>query len=158
MVRVNIKNIYNILDNEQNINSNKFVHKLMEKSKNDLNFEKFLYLVLKYNLLIFEKQSNWIIKDISYINSLLQKLIKSTYDDHLINLSELSSINMENYIDVKNMLDKLNNNIKKKLLDLYELKSLLESIDISIIYDKIDKVIKKKKIINNDIYIEEFSN
>ena len=158
MVKVSIKNIYNILDNDQNIISNNFVFKLMEKTKDDLNFEKFLFLVLKHNLLIFEKQSNWIIKDNIYIESLLNKVIKSAYNDHIINITELSCIDIQNFINVKNTLDKLNINIKKKLVDFYELKTLLELVDLSIIYDKVDKVIRKKKIINNDIYIEEFSN
>ena len=83
----------------------------------------------------------------------------------------------DNFNEVRLLLDKLNLNLKKKISDFYDLKILLKIINLSINQiDPINNLIitqiesinnlqknyldkpKRKKIINNDIYIEEFSN
>ncbi len=70
--------------------------------------------------------------------------------------------------EIKQILDKLHLGLKKKLSDLYELKEMLVDFEMPI-YKPEPKVQtqtqnqskplnKKKRIISNDIYIEEFSN
>mgnify|MGYP000971663804 CR=1 FL=1 len=178
MVKVNIKNIINYFDNEQNNNTNLIINIIINKINTDPDFNKFMSLVLKYNLLIFEKKELlWIIKDKNIINFQIDKNIKNTYNDHIINITQLSSMDSDNFNEVRLLLDKLNLNLKKKISDFYDLKILLKIINLSINQiDPINNLIitqiesinnlqknyldkpKRKKIINNDIYIEEFSN
>jgi hypothetical protein len=75
----------------------------------------------------------------------------------------ISSDNIElsntSFIDIKHILDKLNTLLKKKLGDLYDLKFLLNCVNLELPKSEPVQIrFKNKKIINNDIYIEEFSN
>jgi hypothetical protein len=153
MVKINIKNIKNCLDNDINKNTNIFLNLLIEKTKEDSNFERLIFLVLKYNILIFEKDIDWKIKNKEKINIEIDKLIKVLYDDHIINIQTLAISNNVIFNDIKYTLDKINSVLKKKLSIYYDIKNILSIVDTNILIDK-----KKKKIINNDIYIEEFSN
>jgi hypothetical protein len=162
MVKLSIKNITNCIDNElitNNLQSNPFIISISEKTKIDTSFNKFLTLALKYNILIFEKSidESWTIKSKQNILNQIEKLIRTVYNDHIINITQISieSNDAKIFTNIKQTLDKLHNGLKKKLIDLYEIKSILEIIDLNL---QSDKKIKKKKIINNDIYIEEFSN
>jgi hypothetical protein len=164
MVKINSKNITNCVDYDINTNqveTNPLIVSISEKTKTDNSFNKFLTLGLKYNILIFEKTNNnlWNIKDKNNISNQIDKLIRTIYNDHIINITKISmeSIN-NNFIDIKNLLDKLHIGLKKKLIDLYDLKYLLENIELNLFKNEEKKIIKKKKIISNDIYIEEFSN
>jgi len=83
------------------------------------------------------------------------------YNDHIINITKVSSENDSNvFTEIKQILDKLHLGLKKKLSDLYELKNLLAEVELDLPepIQQIQPTQKKKKIINNDIYIEEFSN
>jgi len=164
MVKLSIKNITNCIDNElvtNNLESNPFIISISEKSKIDGSFNKFLTLGLKYNILIFEKNidESWTIKSKQNILNQIEKLIRTAYNDHIINITQISieSNDEKIFTNIKQTLDKLHNGLKKKLIDLYEIKYLLEIIDLNLNLQS-EKKIKKKKIINNDIYIEEFSN
>jgi hypothetical protein len=164
MVKLSIKNITNCIDNElvtSNLESNPFIISISEKTKIDSSFNKFLTLGLKYNILIFEKNNDesWAIKSKQNILNQIEKLIRTAYNDHIINITQISieSNDEKIFTNIKQTLDKLHNGLKKKLIDLYEIKSLLEIIDLNLNLQS-EKKIKKKKIINNDIYIEEFSN
>lgn len=152
-LKVNVKNIKKCLDDGPNINLNPFVSKLIDKTKNDDSFNKFLSLVIKHNLLIFEKKNEWVFKEKQYIENQIDKSIAMLFNDHILNTNTLLSCDNYNLIDIKTTLDKLHFNIKKKIGDFDELKKLLELIDFNI-----TTKVKIKKIINNDIYIEEFTN
>jgi hypothetical protein len=164
MVKISIKNITNCLDydfNTAKIETDPLIISISEKTKTDTSFNKFLGLGLKYNILIFEKTNNdlWNIKNKNNILNQIDKLIRTTYNDHIINITQISieSIN-NNFTDIKTILDKLHIGLKKKLLDLYDFKYLLENIELNLFKNEEKKIIRKKKIISNDIYIEEFSN
>ena len=172
MVKINIKNITNCIDynlDSNQIESNPFIYSISEKTKIDSSFNKFLNLSLKYSILIFEKVQDdiWTIKDKKNILSQIEKIIHSIYNDHIISITQISisSDNTElsntSFIDIKHILDKLNTLLKKKLSDLYDLKFLLYCVNLELpkpINKSIQLRFKNKKIINNDIYIEEFSN
>jgi hypothetical protein len=163
MVKFTLKNISNICPPD-----NPLVTHISEKCKSDISFNKFLNLVLKYNILIFEKDNvnKWSFKSKLIILNQIDKSIGVAYNDHIINITKVSSENdSSNFIEIKQILDKLHLGLKKKLLDLYELKNLLgevvldmpEPVQVETI-QLTNQTQKKKKIINNDIYIEEFSN
>lgn len=170
MVKISIKNITNCID--YNLNSNKiettpFISSISEKTKTDSSFNKFLNLSLKYSILIFEKVQDeiWTFKDKKNILSQIEKIIRSVYNDHTMSITQLSisSDNIElsntSFIDIKHILDKLNTLLKKKLGDLYDLKFLLNCVNLELPKSEPVQIrFKNKKIINNDIYIEEFSN
>ncbi len=161
MVKFTLKNISNICPPD-----NPLVTHISEKCKNDISFNKFLNLVLKYNILIFEKDdmSKWSLKSKLIILNQIDKSIGVAYNDHIINITKVSSENdSNNFTEIKQILDKLHLGLKKKLSDLYELKNLLEKVNLDIpdpepVQLRQTQTQKKKKIINNDIYIEEFSN
>ena len=166
MVKISVKNITNCIDynlESNNLETNPFIISISEKTKTDSSFNKFLNLSLKYNILVFEKMQdeNWSIKDTKNILNQIEKIIRSIYNNHIINITQLSisSDNTESFLNIKHILDKLNTLLKKKLGDLYDLKFLLNCVNLDL--PKLESVqprIKNKKIINNDIYIEEFSN
>ena len=106
------------------------------------------------------QDENWSIKDTKNILNQIEKIIRSIYNNHIINITQLSiSSDNDIFINIKNTLDKLNNTLKKKLSDLYDLKYLLNIINLDLPKsDQVQQRFKNKKIINNDIYIEEFSN
>ena len=170
MVKISIKNITNCIDynlDSNKIETNPFITSISEKTKTDSSFNKFLNLSLKYSILIFEKVKDeiWTIKDKKNILSQIEKIIRSIYNDHTMSITQLSissdntKLSDTSFIDIKHILDKLNILLKKKLGDLYDLKFLLNCVNLDL--PKLDSVqprIKNKKIINNDIYIEEFSN
>ena len=158
MVKFSLKNISNICPPD-----NPLVTHISEKCKFDISFNKFLNLVLKYNILIFEKDdtNKWSFKSKLIILNQIDKSIGVTYNDHIINITKVSSDNDSNvFTEIKQILDKLHLGLKKKLSDLYELKNLLDEVilDMPDPIQQIQPTQKKKKIINNDIYIEEFSN
>lgn len=159
MVKFTLKNISNICPPD-----NPLVVHISEKCKNDISFNKFLNLVLKYNILIFEKDdsSKWSFKPKLIILNQIDKSIGIAYNDHIINITKVSSENdSDNFIEIKQILDKLHLGLKKKLSDLYELKNLLNEVVLDIPEPGTGpepQTQRKKKIINNDIYIEEFSN
>ena len=185
MVKISIKNITNCIDynlDSNKIETNPFITSISEKTKTDSSFNKFLNLSLKYSILIFEKVQDdiWTIKDKKNILSQIEKIIRSIYNDHTMSITQLSissvclleqssnsdparadntKLSDTSFIDIKHILDKLNILLKKKLGDLYDLKFLLNCVNLDL--PKLEPVqlrIKNKKIINNDIYIEEFSN
>jgi hypothetical protein len=170
MVKISIKNITNCIDynlDSNKIETNPFITSISEKTKTDSSFNKFLNLSLKYSILIFEKVKDeiWTIKDKKNILSQIEKIVRSIYNDHIMSITQLSissdntKLSDTSFIDIKHILDKLNILLKKKLGDLYDLKFLLNYVNLDL--PKLDSVqprIKNKKIINNDIYIEEFSN
>jgi hypothetical protein len=170
MVKISIKNITNCIDynlDSNKIETNPFITSISEKTKTDSSFNKFLNLSLKYSILIFEKVQDeiWTIKDKKNILSQIEKIIRSVYNDHMMSITQLSmsSDNTElsntSFIDIKHILDKLNTLLKKKLGDLYDLKFLLNCVNLELPKSEpIQPRFKNKKIINNDIYIEEFSN
>lgn len=165
MVKISVKNITNCIDynlESNNLETNPFIISISEKTKTDSSFNKFLNLSLKYNILVFEKMQdeNWSIKDTKNILNQIEKIIRSIYNNHIINITQLSiSSDNDIFINIKNTLDKLNNTLKKKLSDLYDLKYLLNIINLDLPKsDQVQQRFKNKKIINNDIYIEEFSN
>jgi hypothetical protein len=165
MVKISVKNITNCIDynlESNNLETNPFIISISEKTKTDSSFNKFLNLSLKYNILVFEKMQdeNWSIKDNKNILNQIEKIIRSIYNNHIINITQLSiSSDNDIFINIKNTLDKLNNTLKKKLSDLYDLKYLLNIINLDLPKsDQVQQRFKNKKIINNDIYIEEFSN
>lgn len=170
MVKISIKNITNCIDynlDSYQIETNPFINSISDKTKTDSSFNKFLNLSLKYSILIFEKVQDeiWTIKDKKNILSQIEKIIRSIYNDHTMSITQLSissdntKLSDTSFIDIKHILDKLNILLKKKLGDLYDLKFLLNCVNLDL--PKLEPVqlrIKNKKIINNDIYIEEFSN
>ena len=170
MVKISVKNITNCIDynlDSNKIETNPFITSISEKTKTDSSFNKFLNLSLKYSILIFEKVQDeiWTIKDKKNILSQIEKIIRSVYNDHMMSITQLSmsSDNTElsntSFIDIKHILDKLNTLLKKKLGDLYDLKFLLNCVNLELPKSEpIQPRFKNKKIINNDIYIEEFSN
>jgi len=158
MVKFTLKNISSICPPD-----NPLVAHISEKCKNDISFNKFLNLVFKYNILIFEKDtsSKWSFKSKLIILNQIDKSIGVAYNDHVINITKVSSENDSDvFMEIKQILDKLHLGLKKKLSDLYELKNLLTEVklDLPEPVQQIQPTQKKKKIINNDIYIEEFSN
>jgi hypothetical protein len=165
MVKISVKNITNCIDynlESNNLETNPFIISISEKTKTDSSFNKFLNLSLKYNILVFEKMQdeNWSIKNNKNILNQIEKIIRSIYNNHIINITQLSiSSDNDVFINIKNTLDKLNNTLKKKLSDLYDLKFLLNCVNLELPKsDQVQQRFKNKKIINNDIYIEEFSN
>jgi len=169
MVKITLKNISSWVGNDSI--DNPFVTYISDKCKTDISFNKFLGLVLKQNILIFEKnQENiWSIKSKLVILNQINKYIEVVYNDHIINITKIQMENeSSNIIDIKHILDRLHLNLKKKLTDLYELKEILAEIEIPIYQPEPVNLInqvnqpkllnKKKRIISNDIYIEEFSN
>jgi hypothetical protein len=166
MVKISIKNITNCIDynlDSNKIETNPFITSISEKTKIDSSFNKFLNLSLKYSILIFEKVQDdiWTFKDNKNILSQIEKIIRSIYNDHIMSITQLSmsSDNTYSFIDIKHILDKLNILLKKKLGDLYDLKFLLNCVNFDLPkFEPVQPRIKNKKIINNDIYIEEFSN
>jgi len=160
MVKFTLKNISNICPPD-----NPLVAHISEKCKIDISFNKFLNLVLKYNILIFEKDdvNKWSFKSKLIILNQIDKSIGVAYNDHIINITKVSSENESNvFTEIKQILDKLHLGLKKKLSDLYELKNLLDEVVLDmpepVYLEPVQPTQKKKKIINNDIYIEEFSN
>jgi hypothetical protein len=160
MVKFTLKNISNICPPD-----NPLVAHISEKCKTDISFNKFLNLVLKYNILIFEKDdvNKWSFKSKLIILNQIDKSIGVAYNDHIINITKVSSENESNvFTEIKQILDKLHLGLKKKLSDLYELKNLLDEVVLDmpepVYLEPIHPTQKRKKIINNDIYIEEFSN
>ncbi len=158
MVKFTLKNISNLCPPD-----NPLVSHISEKCKNDISFNKFLNLVLKYNILIFEKDdmNKWSFKSKLVILNQIDKSIGVAYNDHIINITKVSSENESDvFVEIKQILDKLHLTLKKKLSDLYDLKNLLTDVvlDLPEPIQQIQTVQKKKKIVNNDIYIEEFSN
>ena len=149
MVKLTIKNLINCCNQDKN--SRFLINSIIEKTKKDSDFEKFITFIIKYNISIFEKNVDWFIIDKEQIEFNVNKIIETTFNDHIINITQISNNNLS-INEIKITLDKLNTNLKKKLGDLYEIKNLLEILDLDI------KCSKNKKIINNDIYIEEFSN
>jgi hypothetical protein len=149
MVKLTNKNLMDYFNQDKN--SIFLINSIIEKTKKDLDFEKFILIILKYNISIFEKNIEWSIKDKEQIDFNISKIIETCFNDHIINIKQLS---LDSFNEIKTGLDKLNNNIKKKLAELYEVKTLLQNLNLDITY------IKKKRIVNNDIdiYIEEFSN
>ena len=166
MVKINIKNITNCIDynlDSNKIETNPFITSISEKTKTDTSFNKFLNLSLKYSILIFEKVQDdiWTIKDKKNILTQIEKIIRSIYNDHTMSITQLSisSDNTESFLNIKHILDKLNTLLKKKLGDLYDLKFLLNCVNLELPKSEPVQIrFKNKKIINNDIYIEEFSN
>ena len=170
MVKINIKNITNCIDynlDSNKIESNPFITSISEKTKTDSSFNKFLNLSLKYSILIFEKVQDeiWTIKDKKNILSQIEKIMRGIYNDHTMSITQLSmsydntELSNTSFIDIKHILDKLNTLLKKKLGDLYDLKFLLSCINLELPkHGTVQPRFKNKKIINNDIYIEEFSN
>ena len=173
MVRVTLKNISSWVGNETTNSS--FVTYVSEKCKTDLSFNKFLSLVLKHSILIFEKnlESLWAFKSEPIILNQIDKCISISYNDYIINITKIQIENDANDInEIKQQLDKFHLGLKKKLTDLFELKNLLTQINLEPpkVIESINQINqinqinknqinpKKKKIINNDIYIEEFSN
>ena len=156
MVKITLKNISSWVGNDSH--DNPFVTSISEKSKIDISFNKFLSFVLKQNILIFEKniENLWTFKSKQVILNQIDKCIVIVYNDHIINITKIQIENdSENISEIKQILDKLHLSFKKKLTDFYDLKNLLNEIDLDTC--KLNQP-KKKKIINNDIYIEEFSN
>jgi len=170
MVKITLKNISSWVGNDSI--DNPFVTYISDKCKTDISFNKFLGLVLKQNILIFEKNQDeyWSLKTKQIILNQINKSIEVIYNDHIINITKVQMENdFSSIIDIKHILDRLHLNLKKKLTDLYELKQILAELDIPIYKpepisvnstNQIQQKIlnKKKRIISNDIYIEEFSN
>jgi hypothetical protein len=170
MVKITLKNISSWVGKDSI--DNPFVTYISDKCKTDNSFNKFLGLVLKQNILIFEKNQEdiWSLKSKQIILQQINKYIEVIYNDHIINITKIQMENeFSNIIDIKHILDRLHLNLKKKLTDLYELKEILIELDMPIYIpepisinstnqNQIKNVNKKKKIISNDIYIEEFSN
>jgi len=164
MVKLNIKNITNCIDNDlinNKLKLNPFIISISEKTKIDISFNKFLSLALKYNILIFEKKidGSWSFKTKKIIQNHIEKIINTVYNDYIVNITKISieSKDIEIFKDIKQTLDKLHINLKKKLNDLYDIKYLIDIINLDVEKKNIEKKYIKK-IINNDIYIEEFSN
>jgi hypothetical protein len=158
MVKFTLKNISSLCPPD-----NPLVAHISEKCKIDISFNKFLNFVLKYSILIFEKDdtNKWSFKSKQIILNQIDKSIGVAYNDHIINITKVSSENdSNNFTEIKQILDKLHLGLKKKLADLYELKHLLSEVELDVPIEPIEPIQqqKKKKIINNDIYIEEFSN
>jgi hypothetical protein len=170
MVKITLKNISSWVGNDSI--DNPFVTYISDKCKTDISFNKFLGLVLKQNILIFEKNQDeeWSLKTKQIILNQINKSIEVIYNDHIINITKVQMENdFSSIIDIKHILDRLHLNLKKKLTDLYELKQILAELEIPIYKpepisvnstNQIQQKIlnKKKRIISNDIYIEEFSN
>lgn len=167
MVKITLKNISSWVGND--ISDNPFLTYISDKCKTDISFNKFLGLVLKQNILIFEKtpEETWTFKSTPEILLQINKCIEVVYNDHIINITKVHMEHDVNTIgEIKQILDKLHLGLKKKLSDLYELKEMLVDFEMPI-YKPEPKVQtqnqskplnKKKRIISNDIYIEEFSN
>jgi hypothetical protein len=170
MVKITLKNISSWIGNDSI--DNPFVTYISDKCKTDISFNKFLGLVLKQNILIFEKNQEdiWSLKSKQVILNQIDKSIEVIYNDHIINITKVQMENdFSSIIDIKHILDRLHLNLKKKLTDLYELKQILAELEIPIYKPELisvnstnqiqQKILnKKKRIISNDIYIEEFSN
>lgn len=164
MVRFTLKNISSWVGNDST--DSLFVTHISELCKTDISFNKFLSLVLKHSILIFEKntESLWTFKSKPIILNQIDKCIGISYNDHIINITKIQIENDTSDInEIKLQLDKYHLGLKKKLTDLYELKNLLIEVNLEspkhqIIANANQINPKKKKIINNDIYIEEFSN
>ena len=168
MVKITLKNISSCVGNDSI--DNPFVTYISDKCKTDISFNKFLGLVLKQNILIFEKNQDehWSLKSKLVILNQINKSIEVIYNDHIINITKVQMENdFSSIIDIKHILDRLHLNLKKKLTDLYELKEILDELELPVYkpepvnstnQNQVKNLNKKKRIISNDIYIEEFSN
>lgn len=159
MVRFTLKNISNLVGDDTA--NNLFVTHISEMCKKDISFNKFISLIFKYSILIFEKntKSEWTFKSKEIILNQIGKSISLSYNDHVINITKIHIENdTGNINEIKQQLDKYHLGLKKKLVDLYELKTLLDEINLEPPKPPNAISFKKKKIINNDIFIEEFSN
>jgi hypothetical protein len=159
MVKITIKQISNWAEScNYDIPDNEFIGHISDKCKIDLSFNKFITLVLKYNILIFEKTKSqtWSFKNKSHIINQIQNCIKISYDDYIINITKTQNNEENNIVVVKQILDKIHIGLKKQLTELYELIDIINEINVENISKQ--SQVRKKKIINNDIFIEEFSN
>ena len=157
MVNITIKNISSLIENDS-----LFLTHISTLCETDLSFNKFLNLVFKHNILVFEKNidSQWSFKSKTLILNQIDKCMGILYNDHTINITKIQIENDSFCFDeIEKQLDKIHLDFKKKLIDLYELKNLLMQNKFNGLVKPVQQInFKKKKIINNDIYIEEFSN
>ena len=125
MVKFTLKNISSWVGNDAT--DSLFVTHISKMCKTDISFNKFLSLVLKHSILIFEKNtdSQWTFKSKSIILNQIDKSIGILYNDHIINITKIQIENDNVDInEIKQQLDKYHLGLKKKLTDLYELKQL----------------------------------
>ena len=116
MVKFTIKNISSWVGNDTTNTS--FVTHISEMCKTDLSFNKFLSLVFRHNILIFEKntESQWLFKSKSMILNQIEKCISILYNDHIINITKIQIENDTTDInDIKLQLDKFHLGLKKKV-------------------------------------------
>jgi hypothetical protein len=155
---------------------------LIKKTRTDNELNKFISLCLKLNILIFENDGNkWKIKTKTTLNENVNSLYNEIYNDFILNIKQIQI--QKNFKRDKHLLDKNINILKKKLKELNNLiqyfddniDDILKKIsDIhieyvmdnliiddnnykTIIFENNNKI-KIKKMFNNDIFIEEFSN